>query len=165
MGPLTVIISALTAGAAASAKDVVAQVVKDGYAGLKTLVVRRFGQKGDVEAALEGVEKKPDSEARQAVLKEELEKAGAAQDAEVVRQAQALLAVLQEHGLVAGPSYQATLKGSGAIAQGPGAVAAGAGGVAMGGGVTGSTIITGDGNVVGDHSRSDVRISTKGEDE
>jgi len=165
MDPLTVIISALTAGAAAAAKDVVAQVIKDGYAGLKTLVVRRFGQKGDVETALEGVEKKPDSEARQGVLKEELEKAGAAQDTEVVRQAQALLALLQEHGLVSGPSYQATLKGSGAIAQGPGAVAAGAGGVAVGGGVTGSTIITGDGNVVGDHSRSNVRISTKGEDE
>jgi hypothetical protein len=36
-----------------------------------------------------------------------------------------------------GISYQATLHGSGAIAQGPGAVAAGAGGVAMGGSVTG----------------------------
>jgi hypothetical protein len=36
-----------------------------------------------------------------------------------------------------GTSYQATLSGSGAIAQGPGAVAAGAGGVAVGGSVTG----------------------------
>ncbi len=164
MDPLTVIISALTAGAAASAKDVVAQAVKDGYVGLKALIVRQFGQKADVEAALEGVEKKPDSEARQAVLKEELETAGAAQDAEVVRQAQALLELLKQHGLVSGPSYQATVKGSGAIAQGEGAVAAGAGGVAVGGNVTGSTIITGDGNVVGDHSRSDVRV-TKEEDE
>ena len=164
MDPLTVIISALTAGAAASAKDVVAQAVKDGYVGLKALIVRQFGQKADVEAALEGVEKKPDSEARQAVLKEELETAGAAQDAEVIRQAQALLDLLKQHGLVSGPSYQATVKGSGAIAQGEGAVAAGAGGVAVGRDVTGSTIITGDGNVVGDHSRSDVRV-TKEEDE
>ena len=165
MDPLTVIISALTAGAAAAAKDVVAQVIKDGYAGLKALVVRRFGQKGDVEAALEGVEKKPDSQARQGVLKEELEKAGAAQDAEVVRQAQALLALLEQHGLVSGPSYQATLKGSGAIAQGPGAKAVGERGVLVEGDAKGGVIITGDGNVVGDHSRSDVRISTKGEDE
>ena len=164
MDPLTVIISALTAGAAAAAKDVVAQAVKDGYVGLKDLIVRQFGQKADVEAALEGVEKKPDSEARQAVLKEELKAAGAAQDAEVVRQAQALLELLKQHGLVSGPSYQATVKGSGAIAQGEGAVAAGAGGVAVGRDVTGSTIITGDGNVVGDHSRSDVRV-TKEEDE
>ena len=36
-----------------------------------------------------------------------------------------------------GISYQATLHGSGAIAQGPGAIAAGAGGVAVGGSVTG----------------------------
>lgn len=36
-----------------------------------------------------------------------------------------------------GTSYQATLHGSGAIAQGPGAVAAGEGGVAVGGSVTG----------------------------
>lgn len=36
-----------------------------------------------------------------------------------------------------GPSYQATLHGSGAIAQGPGAVAAGEGGVAVGGNVGG----------------------------
>jgi hypothetical protein len=36
-----------------------------------------------------------------------------------------------------GPSYQASLHGSGAIAQGPGAVAAGEGGVAVGGRVSG----------------------------
>ena len=164
MDPLTVIISALTAGAAAAAKDVVAQAVKDGYVGLKALIVRRFGQKADVKDALKGVEKKPDSEARQAVLKEELKAAGAAQDAEVVRQAQALLELLKQHGLVSGTTYKATLVGSGAIAQGPGAVAAGERGVAVGGDVTGSTIITGDGNVVGNHSRSDVR-ATKEEDE
>ena len=34
-----------------------------------------------------------------------------------------------------GATYQATLTGSGAIAQGPGAVAAGAGGIAVGGGI------------------------------
>ena len=123
---------------AASAKDVVAQAVKDGYAGLKALIVRQFGQKADVEAALEGMEKKPDSQARQGVLKEELETAGAAQDAEVIRQAQALLDLLKQHGLVSGPSYQATLKGSGAIAQGEGAVAAGAGGVAAGRDIVGN---------------------------
>ena len=155
MDPQTVIVSALTAGAAASTKEVVAQAVKDGYAGLKALVVRKFGRKGDVEAALEGVEKKPHSEARQAVLREELETAGVAQDTEVVRQAQALLALLKQQGLVTGPSYQATLSGSGAIAQGPGAVAAGERGIAVGGEVKGSTIVTGDGNVVGGPEEQD----------
>ena len=53
-------------------------------------------------------------------------------------------------------SYHAEVRGSGAIAQGPGAVSAGAGGVAVGGNV-GGTVITGDGNVIGDHSSSRVQ--------
>ncbi len=45
-------------------------------------------------------------------------------------------------GLVAsGDSYQATLRGNGAIAQGPGAVAAGRGGVAVGGNVGGDITV------------------------
>jgi hypothetical protein len=44
-----------------------------------------------------------------------------------------------------GPRYQATLSGSGAIAQGPGAQAVGAGGVMMGGNV-GGNVITGSQN-------------------
>jgi hypothetical protein len=55
----------------------------------------------------------------------------------------------KEHAAAMGITYQATLKGSGAIAQGEGAVAAGERGVAVGRDVTGSTIITGDSNVVG----------------
>ena len=67
----------------------------------------------------------------------------------------------QAHAAASGTTYRAELKGSGAIAQGPGAVAAGAGGVAVGGSVQGGTIITGHGNVVGDHSRSDVHSGEK----
>jgi hypothetical protein len=156
MDPLTVIVSAVVAGVAASAKDVVTQAVKDGYAGLKALIVRKFGQKADVEDALAGLEKKHDSEARQAVLKEELQSAGADQDAEVVQQAQVLLELLKEHGVASSPSYHATLTGSGAIAQGPGAVAAGERGVAVGRDVKGGVIITGDDNVVGDTGSSQV---------
>jgi hypothetical protein len=141
MDPLTLIVTAVTAGAVAASKDVAAQAVKDGYAALKTLLVRKFGQEADVAGAIEGVEKKPDSEARQAVLKEELETARAAQDADLVQQAQALLDLLKQHGLELGPSYQAELRGSGAIAQGPGATAAGAGGVAVGGDVKGGVRI------------------------
>ncbi len=133
MEPISLIVSALVAGAVASAKGVGAQAVKDGYAGLKTLIIRKFGGKGDVTAALEQAEKKPDSKGRQDVLKEEFEDAGAGQSAEVVRQAQALLDLLKEHGAVPGDVYQATLIGDGVVAQGPGAVAAGKSGVAVGG--------------------------------
>jgi hypothetical protein len=40
MDPITVIVTALIAGAAAAAKDVSVQAVKDAYNGLKTVVVK-----------------------------------------------------------------------------------------------------------------------------
>jgi hypothetical protein len=142
MDPITIVVTAVAAGAVAATNEVAAQVVKDSYAALKALIVRKFGEKADVAGAVEVVEKKPDSEARQAVLREELETAEAAQDEEVVQQAQVLLDLLRQHGLTAGPSYQATLTGSGAIAQGPGAVAAGSSGVAVGGDVKGGVHVS-----------------------
>lgn len=148
MDPLTIITTAVAAGAAASAKDVATQAVKDGYAAFKALLLRKFGSKEDVVSAVQGVEKKPESQGRQETLKEELEASGADQDAELVEQAQALFELLKKQGLVSGPSYQATVTGGGAIAQGPGAVAAGAGGVAIGGSVHGGAIVTGDHNRV-----------------
>jgi hypothetical protein len=143
MDPLAMIVTALAAGASAAAKGVAGQAVKDGYAGLKALVVRKFGGKADVEGALDGVEKNPDSEARQAVLNEELATAQAGQDQELIQQAQAFLDLLKKEGFVSGPSYQATVTGSGAIAQGEGAVAAGAGGIAVGGNVQGGISVGG----------------------
>ena len=140
---IATIVTAIVAGAAAASKDVAAQVVKDAYAGLKTLITGKFGDKTDVESAIQGVEKKPASESRKGVLQEELEDAQAGEAKDVVEQAQALLELLKEHGEV---TYRAELKGSGAIAQGPGAQAAGERGVIIGGDAQGSTIITGDKN-------------------
>ena len=145
MEPVSMIVAAIVAGAVTATKDVAAQAVKDGYEGLKALIVRKFGEDSDVADAVNGMEKKPDSKGRQETLKEELEAAQAGQDAEVVKKAQTLLDLLKEYE----PSYYAELRGSGAIAQGEGAVAAGKRGVAVGGDVTGSTIVTGDSNVVG----------------
>lgn len=95
MDPITIIVGALVAGVAAAAKPTAEQAVKDAYAGLKALIQRRFGERGDVAAAVQQVESKPESEPRQAVLKEELAEAGAAEDAEVLAAAKELLVLLQ----------------------------------------------------------------------
>src|SRR5690349_23355356 len=55
MDPVTVVVSALAAGAATGLTDTVATAVKDAYAGLKRLLTRRYE---DVDLA--PVEKKPD---------------------------------------------------------------------------------------------------------
>jgi hypothetical protein len=136
MDPISIIVLALAAGAAAASKDVAAQAVKDGYAGLKALIIRKFGSKGDVQGAVDQAEKKPDSEARQAVLKEELQAAGADKDDDLLKQAQALIELLKQHG-ASGAAFSAINTGSGAIAQGDGAIAVGQGGVVVRGDVQG----------------------------
>jgi len=157
MDPLTVILTAVVSGAAAAATDLASQAVKDGYAAIKNLIASKFGKQPNVEGALNGVEGNPESEVWQAALKEELAKIKVEQDQQLVQQAQALLDLLNKEGFVSGPSYRATVSGSGAIAQGEGAVAAGERAVAIGGSVQGGVIITGDSNVVGDRDREDER--------
>lgn len=131
------IVTALAAGALAAGPEVAGQAVKDAYAGLKGLVVRKLGGKREVEAAVRLLEQKPESEGRKTALAEELEVAGAGDDRELAHAAQALLNLLKAHGLAGGTSYQATVIGPGAAAQGPGATAAGQGGIAIGGNVPG----------------------------
>ena len=138
------LVAAIAAGAAAAAKDVTEEAIRDAYAGLKTLIIRKFGDKPQVPASLQLVEAQPDSVPYQQTLEDTLEQIHAADDPDIVAQTQTLLALLQESGL--GATYMARLQGSGAIAQGPGAVAAGKGGVAIGGDVQGSVIITGNEN-------------------
>jgi hypothetical protein len=134
MDPVTLIVGALAAGAVAATKDVTAQAIKDAYSGLKSLIIQKYGK---ASGAVQQLEEKPASEAHQAVAKEELQEAGAAQDQALAAQAKALLDLLQQSGQLDRTAYNAYVSGSGAVAQGPGAVAAGAGGIAIGGSVQG----------------------------
>ena len=59
MGPLTVFVAPVVAGAAAPAQDLVSEAILDGYAGLKALVQHKDEDKEDVKDALGGVEKRP----------------------------------------------------------------------------------------------------------
>jgi hypothetical protein len=92
MDPISIIVTALVNGAAAALKPATEQTITDVYAGLKGLIQRKYGH---VDVAV--LENDPASKARQAVVKEDLEKTGAGQDEEVLREAKALLDAIQAH--------------------------------------------------------------------
>ncbi|MFL5539719.1 MAG: hypothetical protein ACJ8J0_12040 [Longimicrobiaceae bacterium] len=114
MDPITTAITAALAHLGAAA-------VKDAYAGLKALLVRKFGADSKVTEAVDGVEARPESEGRKAVLAEELAAAGAGDDEEIVRAARALAAAVEAHG---GPavSVQQNVQGDGNVFSGTGNV-------------------------------------------
>jgi hypothetical protein len=90
MDPLTSLVTALAAGAAAALQSTVEQVVKDSYAALKGLIQRKYAQ-----VDVNQLETNPSSKSRRGVVEEELAAAGADQDAEVLQQAQVLLEAIQ----------------------------------------------------------------------
>jgi hypothetical protein len=89
------IVAAITSALVAGAKDGLTEVTKkglsDGYDKLKSLLLRHGGGRTDIVDALEKVEAKPESQARRAVLSEELESSGAANDTALQEQANLLL--------------------------------------------------------------------------
>ena len=71
-------------------------VIKDAYDALKTALQKKFGADSDLVDAVDKLEQKPDSNARQAVLQEEVEVSKAAQDSELVQLAEGLVEKLKE---------------------------------------------------------------------
>ncbi|HEX6373075.1 MAG TPA: hypothetical protein VF006_29400 [Longimicrobium sp.] len=114
MDPISTAIVAAVANLGATA-------VKDAYAGLKSLLVRKFGADSRVGAAVEGVEAQPASEGRRAVLAEEVAAARAAQDEELVRAAAALAAAVEAQGGEA-VSVRQTVHGDRNVFSGTGSV-------------------------------------------
>lgn len=93
MDPITaVVVSAIAAGAVAGVGDTATQVVKDAYAGLKSVLSRKYA---DVDVS--AVEKKPDSQPKKDSLGEDLDDAGAAGDQELGQAAAAVLEAVREH--------------------------------------------------------------------
>ena len=96
MDPITLIIGALAAGATAAAKDTASQAVKDAYAGLKTLIQRRFAEKKtpEGEMALTKYEEKP--AVWEAPLKDALAETQTDQAPEILQAAEALKHALEQ---------------------------------------------------------------------
>jgi flagellar capping protein FliD len=90
MDPLTSLVTALAAGAAAALQSTVEQVIKDGYTALKGLIQRKYTQ-----VNVDQLEANPTSKSRRGVVEEDLKAAGADADAEVLQHAQMLLEAIQ----------------------------------------------------------------------
>lgn len=100
MDPITLIVTALAAGAALGVKDAASAAVKDAYSGLKALVKKRFSDRPTAELVLAKHEDAPQT--WQAPLEAELTEAGADRDAELIAAAKALMALVDEAGSRAG---------------------------------------------------------------
>jgi hypothetical protein len=92
MDPITIIVTALVAGAAAGLKPTAEQVVKDAYEGIKALIKRKYAR-----VSVDNLEGDPASEARKSVVTEDLQKVKAGEDTELLVQAQKVLDAVREH--------------------------------------------------------------------
>jgi hypothetical protein len=89
MDPITLIVTALAAGAVLGVQDTASAMVRDAYASLKALAKKRLGGGPGAEMVLTRHEQAP--ETRQAPLMAELAETGADRDGDLVTAAQALL--------------------------------------------------------------------------
>jgi len=92
MEPISIIVTALALGAAAGLKPLAEQAVKDAYDGLKELVKRKYPS---AAPTVDYLASRPDRQSVRQDLQEDLAKTAAAQDAELLTQAQALLQAVE----------------------------------------------------------------------
>ncbi len=88
MDPIT---AAIVAALAAGLTEVGKNAVVDTYTGLKSLLKKKFGDDSKVVKAVDDLEEEKDSKGRQLTLQEQVAKAKADQDQELVQKAQELL--------------------------------------------------------------------------
>jgi len=109
MDPVTIVVSALVAGLITGTTEMAKTAVIDIYESLKKSLSNKTEGNDDARAALVAIEKKPESEARQNVLKEELAKLNLEKDAELIQLAKSILEHLDHAGAQAG-KYNITIQ-------------------------------------------------------
>jgi hypothetical protein len=109
MDPITLIVTALSAGAASALQDDARGAVKTAFERLRHLVKRRFKDPANGEYLLAKHSAAP--ELWQEPLKAELAEARAADDLEVIAAAQELMTILDSRGTAAG-TYNVNVQGS-----------------------------------------------------
>ena len=100
MDCISTILTALTAGAAAGGQTAASEAAKDAYHALITLLRKKIAGKQNAQLILSKYEEKP--EIWKEPLKDELIQIHADQDKEIVRIAQILLELLDQHQVTKG---------------------------------------------------------------
>jgi len=116
--PVSLIVTALVAGAAKGGGDAVTEGVKDAYAELKAVIARRFAERPPAQAALAEIETQAAEQGGdqvnapwRTVLEGEIVRSGADGDADLLARAQALMELLDAAGARAG-RYTVDARGS-----------------------------------------------------
>lgn len=91
--PISVIVTALTLGAAAGLKPTAEQAIKDAYGGLRRLIVDRYQT---ARTGVDLIETEPDSETFQETARKLLAKTEAGQDEELLRQARTVVQTVEQ---------------------------------------------------------------------
>src|SRR5690349_21067739 len=89
--PISAIVTALALGAAAAAKDIGGQAVKDAYAALKSLIASRYPK-----ASVDTLEQAPESKSRRAVVEEDLQATPAATDTDLAQLSKQLVELIRQ---------------------------------------------------------------------
>jgi hypothetical protein len=109
MDPITLIVTALAAGATSGVSGTLSAAARDAYTNLVTLVKKRFAGRPDAELVLAKHENAP--QIWQAPLAAELGEAGADRDSDLLAAAKALMALVDAAGSLAG-KYVVDVRGS-----------------------------------------------------
>jgi hypothetical protein len=109
MDPVTLIVTALAAGAASALQDGASSAVKDAYARVTALVKKRFANRPKGELVLAEHQAAPQT--WEAPLAAELSAAGADGDPDLLAAAQALMSLVDDAGSRAG-KYAVTVRDS-----------------------------------------------------
>lgn len=91
MDPITTAIAA----ASALASDMVSSAVKDAYAGLKSLIIRKFGSTSAVAKSVNDLEANPNSKGQAMVVSEHVAETKADTDAEIMKAVRTLVEALK----------------------------------------------------------------------
>src|SRR5579859_1780465 len=109
MDPVTLIVSALAAGATESLKSTASQAVRDAYGSLKSLVTSRFSGKQEAEVALVQYEASP--AVWEAPLKQAIATSGINSDHQIIEAATRLLEAVDPAGQASG-KYRVEFRGT-----------------------------------------------------